>query len=125
MYASHARRRITGALVGLVIAGTGVLATTSPAVAADATGKGAVAQTTKAAEPTGRVVSRLPLSIRQKPTTNSRYLGSFKPGTVIRLHCKVVGQNVDGNKLWYLLGNGRPGYVAARYVQNLSYVPYC
>lgn len=38
---------------------------------------------------------------------------------------KVVGQNVDGNNLWCLLGNGRPGYVAARYVQNLGAVPSC
>lgn len=82
-------------------------------------------QTQAAAEPRGKVISRLPLSIREKATSNSRYLGALQPGTIIALHCKVVGQNVDGNKLWYQLGNGRPGYVSARYVDNLAVVPYC
>ena len=49
----------------------------------------------------------------------------IKPGTIIPLYCKVRGQNVDGNNVWYLLGGSRPGYVAARYVKNLSPVPYC
>jgi hypothetical protein len=77
------------------------------------------------ARPKGKVISRLPLSIRERPRTTSGYLGAIQPGTVIYLSCKVVGQNVDGNDLWYLLGGGRPGYVAARYVKNLSPVPYC
>lgn len=76
-------------------------------------------------EPQGRVVSRLPLSIREQPTAQSGYLGSIPAGSVISLHCKVAGQTVDGNSIWYLLGAGRPGYVAARYVQNLSPVPWC
>ncbi|MEW1866149.1 SH3 domain-containing protein [Streptomyces sp. NPDC088194] len=82
-------------------------------------------QAQAAAEPQGKVISRLPLTIREMATSNSRSLGSFQPGTVIWLHCKVVGQNVEGNKLWYKLGNGRAGYVSARYVQNLAVVPYC
>jgi hypothetical protein len=146
MYSAHARHRVTTGIAGLLIAGSGLLAATSayaaaprPAVPADSSTGAASAvssastaapasageQTQATAEPQGRVVSRLPLTIREKATSNSRSLGAFQPGTVIWLHCKVVGQNVDGNKLWYLLGNGRPGYVAARYVQNLSAVPYC
>ncbi|WP_335980915.1 SH3 domain-containing protein [Streptomyces sp. CA2R106] len=143
MYSAHARHRVTTGIAGLLIAGSGLLAAPSayaaaprPAVPADsaagattATSAAAPAsagqQTQATAEPQGRVVSRLPLTIREKATSNSRSLGTLQPGTVIWLHCKVVGQNVDGNKLWYLLGNGRPGYVAARYVQNLSAVPYC
>ncbi len=78
-----------------------------------------------ATEPQGRVVSQLPLSIREQPTARSAYLGSSPTGSVISLHCKVAGQTVDGNGVWYLLGAGRPGYVAARYVQNLSPVPWC
>jgi Cu/Zn superoxide dismutase len=79
----------------------------------------------KAAEPTGKVVSRVNLSIREQPTTNSKFLGSLRPATVVALHCKKVGQNVDGNNLWYMLGKGKPGYVSARYVKNLAAVPYC
>lgn len=78
-----------------------------------------------ATEPQGRVVSRLPLSIREQPTAQSAYLGSIPAGSVISLHCKAVGQNVDGNTIWYLLGAGRPGHVTGRYVRNLSPVPWC
>ncbi|WP_329395126.1 hypothetical protein [Streptomyces melanogenes] len=41
------------------------------------------------------------------------------------LQCKKNSQNVDGNRIWYKLGAGKPGWVAARYVQNLAPVPYC
>lgn len=154
MYSAHARHRVTTAIAGLLIAGSGLLAATSAYAAADprpgsggdtgtaaaparpaqgstpaggtSTAPAAADQPAQAAaEPTGRVVSRLSLSIREQPTSNSRYLGAVQPGAVIALHCKVVGQNVGGNNLWYLLGNGRPGYVAARYVQNLGAVPAC
>ncbi|MBR7675661.1 SH3 domain-containing protein, partial [Streptomyces daliensis] len=80
---------------------------------------------TASALPQGKVVSRITLNIREKPTTRSAYLGGLKPGTVVALYCKVRGQNVDGNNLWYLLGGPKPGYVAARYVKNLSHVDYC
>lgn len=139
MRAPHAGQRITAALAGVLLAGA---ALASPALAAGphddtagaskdstsaktTTGDAMSPQAAAKAEPKGKVVSRLPLSIRQKPTTASGYLGGVPSGAVIALSCKVNGQNVDGNKLWYLLGNGRPGYVAARYVKNLSPVPWC
>jgi hypothetical protein len=155
MYSAHAKHRLTATLAGLLIAGTGLLAATSASAADPrpgtgpatgtssgtaapatggtsahgATGTTAAAPSTTpaqaAAEPKGKVVSRLPLSIRARATTQSGYLGSFPSGAVIYLHCKVTGQNVDGNNRWYLLGNGHPGYVAARYVSNLSTVPWC
>jgi hypothetical protein len=152
MYSAHAKHRVTTALAGLLIAGSGLLAATSASAAdpqpgtrpattaAPAPAKGttsangttgptagvpATAPAQVAGEPKGRVVSRLPLSIRARATTQSGYLGSFPSGAVIYLHCKVTGQNVAGNNRWYLLGNGHPGYVAARYVQNLSTVPWC
>ncbi|RDG35520.1 SH3 domain-containing protein, partial [Streptomyces corynorhini] len=73
----------------------------------------------------GKVVSRLPLHIRERATADSRSLGVLQPGAVVSLSCKVHGQNVGGNDLWYRLGDGRGGYVAARYVQNLAPVAYC
>ncbi|MFJ2211121.1 SH3 domain-containing protein [Streptomyces sp. NPDC101062] len=134
MSALRIKSHLAAALAVLTLAGSAALATTpataTPATATPATATLAspappVAAPAPAAEPKGRVVSRLTLSIRERPTANSGYLGGIQPGTVIALSCKVVGQNVDGNNLWYLLGNGRPGYVAARYVENLSPVPYC
>lgn len=162
MYSAQPKHRVTTAIAGLLIAGSGLAVATS-AYAADpqpVTGAGtgtasspaapvqgsAPAQGTAsapgstgqdgqsgqagqsaqaAAEPLGRVVSKLPLSIRAAATSDSSYLGSLQPGATITLHCKVLGQNVEGNNRWYRLGNGRAGYVTARYVENLSPVPWC
>ncbi|WP_269856893.1 SH3 domain-containing protein [Streptomyces sp. RPT161] len=118
------------ALVGTsaALAGAVALCGASAAVAAAPTAVAHPAPApaaAKAAEPTGKVVSRINLSIREQPTTSSKSLGSVRPGTVIALHCKKDGQNVDGNHLWYMLGDGKRGYVSARYVKNLAVVPYC
>jgi hypothetical protein len=77
-----------------------------------------------AASVNGKVVSRLPLTIRAKATTDSAALGSYAPGTIVHIKCKVNGQTVDGNPRWYKLSD-RTGWLAARYVQNLATVPWC
>jgi SH3 domain-containing protein len=75
------------------------------------------------------VIARTGLNIRAMPTTNSAVTGGpIKYGTVIRISCKVVGQNIDGNKFWYKLADARfaRGYVSARYVDNIGRAPeYC
>ncbi|MCF3965095.1 SH3 domain-containing protein [Streptomyces fuscigenes] len=131
MHASRVGRRVATTVAGLLIAGAAGLAA-APANAASpapgghpASAAAQPAQGTARQEPRGKVVSRLTLSIRERATSNSRYLGGLQPGSIVHLYCKVRGQNVDGNDLWYKLGDGRPGYVAARYVQNLDAVPYC
>lgn len=195
MYSAHAKHRVTTAIAGLVIAGSGLLATATVSVADAQPGTGTSTGTVAvpaagtnaagsvavpgggtnaagsvavpaagtavapshvvpgtnaagsaavpshvvpgtiatgatmtpaliAAEPRGRVTSRLTLSVRELSTSNSRLLGSLSSGSVASLRCKVVGQNVEGNKLWYRLAS-RPGYVSARYVDNLSPVAYC
>ncbi|GAA3081349.1 hypothetical protein GCM10020000_79060 [Streptomyces olivoverticillatus] len=55
------------------------------------------------APPKGKVVAKEPLSIRERPATAAKYLGALKPGSVIELSCKVHGQTVQGNDIWYLL----------------------
>ncbi|MFI0901523.1 SH3 domain-containing protein [Streptomyces sp. NPDC020983] len=72
----------------------------------------------------GQVVSSVPLRIRAAATTDSAVLGSYPPGAVVHLSCKVDGQNVDGNPRWYKLYD-RTGWLAARYVVNLGAVPWC
>lgn len=85
---------------------------------------GAQSAAQAAASVKGKVVSTVPLRIRASATTNSADLGSYAPGAVINLKCKVNGQTVDGNPRWYKLAD-RTGWVAARYVQNLAAVPWC
>jgi uncharacterized protein YraI len=130
MRALSARRLLaTGAV--LAVAGSGALLAAVPAGAATpaatpAAAHSAPAATPKAAaQPKGKVVSKVALSVRSGASTSTKRLGTVAPGAVIALQCKVVGQNVDGNRLWYRLGAGKAGYVSARYVQNLSTVQYC
>ncbi|MFI1093595.1 hypothetical protein [Streptomyces sp. NPDC020917] len=72
----------------------------------------------------GKVVSSVALRIRSRAATDSTAPGSYAPGAVVKLACKVHGQNVGGNDLWYNLYD-RPGWLAARYVRNLGAVPFC
>ncbi|MBY8879063.1 SH3 domain-containing protein [Actinacidiphila acidipaludis] len=95
--------------------------TTAPAAAAPATAP----TTAKAASyVNGKVVSAVALRIRSRAATNAADLGSLAPNTVVKLSCKVHGQNVGGNDVWYDLYS-RSGWVAARYVRNVGVVPFC
>ncbi|WP_037835526.1 hypothetical protein [Streptomyces sp. NRRL S-244] len=51
----------------------------------------------------GKVVSRGPLKLRSKPTTRSKSVGHVKPDHRVAIVCKVRGESVDGNNVWYLL----------------------
>ncbi|MEV0989110.1 hypothetical protein [Streptomyces sp. NPDC049949] len=51
----------------------------------------------------GKVVSRGPLSLRSKPTSRSKSVGHVKPDHKVAIVCKVRGEKVDGNDIWYLL----------------------
>ncbi|GAB3672196.1 SH3 domain-containing protein [Streptomyces sparsus] len=72
----------------------------------------------------GKVVAHSGVRIRARATTYSQVLGGYHGGAIIKLSCKVKGQWVDGNKIWYKLAD-RKGYVTARYVKNLKPVNYC
>ncbi|NEA38353.1 SH3 domain-containing protein [Streptomyces sp. SID11385] len=114
--------RTAAALVGVLLTGT-VLAT--PALANDQTGTQTITSPAAAKYAKGKVVSRIELNVREKPTTNhSRVLRTVKPGQIIELRCKIIdGQSIDGNSVWYRTGH--KGWVSARYVKNLSYVKRC
>ncbi|MFJ3978202.1 hypothetical protein [Streptomyces sp. NPDC090021] len=56
---------------------------------------------------TGKVVSKGPLKVRSKPTTESRAIGHVKPNSKVEIECKKYGQKVDGNRIWYRLHEDR------------------
>ncbi|WP_229848987.1 SH3 domain-containing protein [Streptomyces melanogenes] len=120
-------RKVVAAGAVAALAGTGILLGSSTASAAPATATVAAARQAPApaAQPTGKVVANGGLWVRQDATTASKRLNLLPKGTVTALQCKKNAQNVDGNRLWYKVGAGKPGWVAARYVQNLAPVPYC
>ncbi|GAA4664635.1 hypothetical protein GCM10023347_15810 [Streptomyces chumphonensis] len=72
----------------------------------------------------GKVVTWRGVNIRSKPTTHSKVLGAYPYHAKIKIACKVKGQNIDGNNRWYKLYD-RKGWVTARYVKNLDYIPWC
>ncbi|MBQ0984134.1 SH3 domain-containing protein [Streptomyces sp. F63] len=90
----------------------------------DTNGAGAGEEVGTPAQPYGTVISPSGVVKRAQPTTNSANLGVLAYHAQVGLNCKVHGQNVDGNDLWYLLRDGS-GWVAARYVQNTGTVPFC
>jgi len=83
-----------------------------------------IGQAAAATAVNGKVVSRIGQNVREKPTTYSKILGSYKSGATVKIACKVNGQVVDGNKIWYRLAN-RTGWMSARYVKNAAPVAYC
>lgn len=64
------------------------------------------------------------LGVRSGPGTRYAQKGKIKTGSVVALQCKVNGQKVDGNSIWYKLADGS-GWIAARYALNLNKVPFC
>jgi hypothetical protein len=62
------------------------------------------------------------LNIRQGPGTGWPVIGSLAAGTVTGVTCKVNGTVIDGNPRWYRLAT-RPGWISARYAQNLNGIP--
>ena len=61
------------------------------------------------------------LTKRVAPTTAAASAGTLAKGAGVDIICKLNGKNVDGNKRWYYLNDGR--WVAARYVKNVGGVP--
>ncbi|MEV7419587.1 hypothetical protein [Streptomyces sp. NPDC089919] len=51
----------------------------------------------------GIVVSNGPLTVRSKPSTHSRKLGTVHPHEKLDIVCKERGEDVRGNDIWYLL----------------------
>ncbi|GAA0281355.1 hypothetical protein GCM10010302_18910 [Streptomyces polychromogenes] len=75
--------------------------------------------------PKARIVtSGQGLGIRSGPGTGYAKTGKVANDSVVALQCKVDGEQVGDNAIWYKLADGR-GWIAARYALNLNKVPYC
>lgn len=61
------------------------------------------------------------LNYRAGPTTDALLYGTFEAGTEVRPLCKVPGEIIDGNPLWYRLPEGR--WASARYIENIGEPP--
>ncbi|MFA1550241.1 SH3 domain-containing protein [Actinomadura chokoriensis] len=72
------------------------------------------------AYPKGKVISRHRLTIRAKPTTRSKALGSLKPGAVVDIKCWSRGQKIGNTRVWYRLGISTPEWVSGRYIKIIK-----
>lgn len=68
----------------------------------------------------GRTTAKL--TKRAAPTSASAAKGSYNSGAGVDIICKLKGQNVSGNNLWYWTTGKR--WVAARYVDNVGRAPH-
>ncbi|WP_407563186.1 SH3 domain-containing protein [Streptomyces sp. 184] len=122
-------RKAAATLVATAALTLGALATTPSLAAADPEGQKAEAAPTAEANPfpyRGRVLGSSVVYKRAAPTTRSEILGWADSGSIVRIQCKVIGQNVLGNNRWYRVPvRGGYGYMSARYVLNLDQIPFC
>lgn len=102
--------RILAAAAGLAMAAS--LTCALPADAAVANGPA-----------TGRTTTQL--DVRTAPTTQARELGILHKGDKVTVTCKVRGQRVAGNDVWYQMRDGEGvAFAAARYVKNVGALPH-
>jgi len=65
-----------------------------------------------------------PQFIRSVPNTYLPAIGSYSNGSWVSLGCKVNGENIWGDPVWYKLAN-RSGWMSARYIHAHGQVPWC
>ncbi|NJQ00864.1 SH3 domain-containing protein [Streptomyces zingiberis] len=71
----------------------------------------------------GRVIAHSGLLLRSAPNQGGRVVGSKPYGAIVKIKCKVNGQNIDGNPRWYLLADGQYAFASARYIENIGPAP--
>lgn len=117
-----------GALVLTTASGT-ALATQTPSHD-DATVETRAASTAPADVETsrifhGRVISKLPLNVRDRAGLKGHVIGTVQPGAKLRIICKLNSTVIDGNPRWYKIEfKDRRGWVSARYVENIGAAPH-
>lgn len=124
-------RKAAAGMVATAALTLGALTATPSLAAADSEGRKAeaapVADVQHGYPYRGKVLGNSSVYKRAKPTTRSHILGWVKSGSIVRIQCKVIGQNVLGNNRWYRVPvrGGGHGYMSARYVVNLDRIPFC
>ncbi|NEA96417.1 SH3 domain-containing protein [Actinospica acidiphila] len=69
------------------------------------------------------VVTAQKLALRSAPNRGSQVIRYAHKGEVVSIFCKVPGDKVDGNPLWYLLTDGTWAWGPARYIDNIGPAP--
>jgi len=118
---------VAAAAACAITATTGLTATAAPVTRAPVSRAPAVVHDTATTTPQpvykGRVIARTGLLVRNAPSTSARVVGSLRYHQVVDISCKVTGQWVNGNHIWYRLPSGHWAYASARYIANIGPAP--
>ncbi len=72
----------------------------------------------------GQNTEAIALNLRAGPTTQDKVVGALAANGRVDLICKVRGETIRGNNLWYQTSDRK--WVTARYVDNVGNAPsYC
>ncbi|MFE9770926.1 SH3 domain-containing protein [Streptomyces sp. NPDC005931] len=69
------------------------------------------------------VVTADRLALRSAPNRGSQVIRYAHKGDVVSIFCKVPGDDVHGNPLWYLLTDGTWAWGPARHIDNIGPAP--
>ncbi|WAX81834.1 SH3 domain-containing protein [Streptomyces sp. KMM 9044] len=69
------------------------------------------------------VVTTDSLALRTSPDRGSKVIRYAHKGDVVSIYCKVGGDDVQGNPLWYLLTDGTWAWGPARHIDNIGPAP--
>ncbi|MFD5400855.1 SH3 domain-containing protein [Streptomyces griseorubiginosus] len=69
------------------------------------------------------VVTAGSLALRSAPNRGGQIIRWAERGEVVSIFCKTNGQNVQGNRQWYLLTDGTWAWGSARYIRVLGTSP--
>jgi hypothetical protein len=108
-------------VIALTAAALAAGAAATPAVAGDDAGR----QGPQGASPrlyTG-VVTASTLLLRSAPNRGGQVIRTAHRGQIVKIFCKTVGENIQGNRLWYLLPDGTWAWGSARYIDNIGAAP--
>ncbi|MEU6813542.1 SH3 domain-containing protein [Streptomyces sp. NPDC046860] len=71
----------------------------------------------------GVVTAKGGIWLRDRPDRGTRRVRFAAQGEHVSIYCKVAGDRVDGNPLWYLLTDGTWAWASARYIGNVGPAP--
>ncbi|MFF7138182.1 SH3 domain-containing protein [Streptomyces sp. NPDC008196] len=69
------------------------------------------------------VVTASSLALRAAPNRGGQIIRWAGKGEVVTIFCKTNGQNILGNRQWYLLTDGTWAWGSARYIKDLGTSP--
>ncbi|WP_200304600.1 SH3 domain-containing protein [Streptomyces adelaidensis] len=73
----------------------------------------------------GEVTARSGLILRSAPNRGGAVIRVAPFGEIVKIFCKTRGQNIDGNRNWYLLTNGTWAWGSARYIETWKTPRWC